>query len=579
MARKENRRKRGRHRGVASRANVDLEAHIASLGLKTVAQYQRWCRDHGLSGAANKTWQERRQERDLAQKDEIASAAESEAEEHARALRLDDLGQYRAWCRQHGLGEALHKSPRQRQKELDLAHRERSQAALKSVRRLTRRPAETITALFNGELDVGTVRTEYLKRIAALAETTPPSERDDLLSLLLHVERHGDLFASGPAIPRLGRQEGNTFIDGLAALARHRAGWVRRLEDWHPDSHGRRRQFSSLARHLLADYDLPAFMDSAWFRGQTEEAAREQAWFVHIGGGQNVRSTDVPVNLTKKMAHAFLEAPDQSTIGEALRWAQVMGQGGDGPLARALNATRLGESFEHEEFWSTVVHWLVRNPMLDPDLVGPIVDYIQSRKFDPQEIALPGGGVRIDDPPEPNFSMKSRSPLKLVGKVEEWHSLLARESRVPATEWEASGISEFDLVEGETGGPQIHWSIRELTTTRELNAEGRSMHHCVRSYAMSCRSGKQAVFSLQLSVAEGGEPAPVPDRIMTIALNPRTRSITQARGRFNATPSGHIPQGQRGRGLGDMYRACLRRSRSVVYQWADREGLHWGRNT
>ncbi len=40
-------RSRGRHRGVQSRANTDLDAHIQSLDLQTIPEDQHWCRAHG----------------------------------------------------------------------------------------------------------------------------------------------------------------------------------------------------------------------------------------------------------------------------------------------------------------------------------------------------------------------------------------------------------------------------------------------------------------------------------------------------------------------------------------------------
>jgi phosphoenolpyruvate carboxykinase (ATP) len=58
----------------------------------------------------------------------------------------------------------------------------------------------------------------------------------------------------GAAFMVLGDAEGNTFVEGLCALARHRSGWIRPLEDWRPESHNARRQFGSLARHFLARY-------------------------------------------------------------------------------------------------------------------------------------------------------------------------------------------------------------------------------------------------------------------------------------------------------------------------------------
>lgn len=577
---------------------MDLGSHIASLGLKTIGEYQRWCRDHGLSGALTKPWQERRRERALARQDTAAAASGREVEEHAVALGLSGVEEYRTWCVRHGLSDALHKGSRQRLKELDLARQERGDAALHAVRRLTRRPTETIEAIFSGDIGAGELKTEYLRRVAGVAAdlSGSPPVRAALRHLLLHLEGCADLADLTPAVAQLGAAPGNTFLDGLAALARHCDLWLRDPADWRPGTHSRQRQFGSLARHLLARYGLPAFMDSAWFRGDTPQARQQQSWFVHLGTGGNLRAAEVPVALTRRMAHCFLQAPDDCTVEQALRWGQIVGQGGDEALVRAVNVTFLGESFQAEEFWGTVIHWLVRNPMLDPEWVGPVVDYIHHRKYEPQEVPLPGGGLGRGDPAEPNFSMKSRSAVKLLRQVEEWHARLARETRASTAEWHSCGIEGFELTEQGPGGAEVCWRVCELTTTRELNAEGRAMHHCVRSYVGSCRRGKTAVFSLQLSVvepqAEGatsaltrrregtrGDPEDggrtSAERIMTVAVNPHTRQITQARGRFNALSSGRFHQHQKRRGLTDVYRACLRRSRAVLHQWAQARQLTW----
>ena len=98
--------------------------------------------------------------------------------------------------------------------------------------------------------------------------------------------------------------------------------------------------------------------------------------FLHIGSGQNIWKADIPVQLAKKMVHLFLQAPDRYTIEEALRWSQILGLEGEQPLVRAVNATRLGTTFENEAFWNSVIQFFVNNPMLDPDHVCPIVDFI-----------------------------------------------------------------------------------------------------------------------------------------------------------------------------------------------------------
>ena len=62
----------------------------------------------------------------------------------------------------------------------------------------------------------------------------------------------------------------------------------------------------------------------------------------------------------------------------------------------------------HNGFWLSVWRWFLRNPMLDRNQYGPIVDYIDNRKFMP--VAKDDGSM---EPLDPGFSMKRRDPLAL----------------------------------------------------------------------------------------------------------------------------------------------------------------------
>ena len=309
-------------------------------------------------------------------------------------------------------------------------------------------------------------------------------------------------------------------------------------------------------------------MDAAWFRTACEETSRQQAWFLHIGSDQNIRKADIPVQLTKKTAPLFLQAPDRYTIEEAQRWGQILGLEGEQPLVRAVNATRLGTTFENEAFWKSVIHFFVNNPMLDPDHVGPIVDFIYNQKYVPQEVAQPGGEVLQLPPPQPNFSVKGSSILKPLNQVEEWHRQLARDTRLPHRQWEPSGLCPFEMEENRPGsGEKVQWSIKELLSTKELQGEGKAMGHCVGSYAQNCQKGNTSIWSMQV----GFESGP-PYRVMTIAVN-GSRRITQARGRYNALPSGKLPNGSKKKAIGRDYAACLRHSKHILYLWREQEGL------
>ncbi len=505
---------------------------------------------------------------------------------HLRHLELGSVSEYQNWCRNRGLGAGLLKSPVQMKKERDLATRLRSEAALVSTRRYTRHPQHTITKLYRRELGKGRLGAEYLRKIRSLFEELEEDgpARRSLYELLLQVERYADLFGMEPAVPRFGPIPGNTFIEGLAALARHRHDWIRPLEEWRPSSHNPRRQFGSLARHLLAQYEVPAFMDMAWFRMDDRDTRRQQGWFKHIGMGYNIRTADVPVRLTKMMAHCFLHAPDDLPVEKALRWAQVVGQGGSGSLAQAVIDTRLGACFEDEDFWETVIKFLVNHPMLDPAYVGPIVDYIQNQKYEPQEVVRPGGMVEVLDPSQPNFAVKGRSIDKLIRQVDEWHEQLAREiiltddengrvtkaGRRRLVRWESSGIGGLRLTEEKKTGERWRWTIQELLSNRELVAEGRSLNHCVASYSRNCRRGNTSVWSLQVTDAQS-QRYPV----MTIALDVRRRCVTQVRGKYNALPNGKS-RGNKQQRLGEGYRKLLRQSQKIMQRWTQQEGLTMG---
>lgn len=547
MARTKQKKRRsgGRSRGVEAKANADLGGHIRSLGLQTIAEYQQWCRDHGFTTALNKAWRERRVERDARKRDAESLATEKEVLEHARSLGLDSVEAYRAWCVEHRLNDSLQKSARQRRKELELQSQEQSRQALHRVRRLTRRPRDTISALFAGELPTDDLRPEYLRTVADFElQLRTTSAHAAFRDLLLCVDRsRANLFdISTPAMSCFPASAGNTWIGGLAALAKRHAGWLQSPETWRPDSHGPRRQFAALVRHLLAQYDLPALFDTAFFTDV--DADLQVQWFEHIGGGANLRTAPgLPTVLSKRMAHEALQAPAHFTIPQALRYGQILGQEGPPDLVEAVINTRLGQSFEHEEFWSTFVHWLTRHPMLDTEWIGPMADYLHERKFTAAEDG---------EPPEPNLSMKSRSLEKLLHQTELWHSRMTRDQRVPTSQWSGCGIGEYLQHERDedTGLPLV-WKVRELTTTKELVAEGKAMNHCVRSYSRTCRTGRKAVYSVQRCLDEGRS-----ERLLTVAVDPHGRRIIQARGRHNASPLGKIAHLSK-KSLHDSYRRRL----------------------
>ena len=447
-------------------------------------------------------------------------------------------------------------------------------AAAKRQMGQTRRLIQQIGA---GTIAADDLKTVLLQRVHSGFTSLDTDGRVALQQLLLHLEGRTELLGMARGDARLGRQPGNTLVEGLIALAHHHGHWARPPEAWRPCRGSQHLQFASLSRHLFARYEVPPFMDQLWFRGCDAEARRQQGWFVHIGAGQNIRTADIPLRLTKKMAHHFLQAPRAGTVEEAFRWGQVLGLGGSPDLARAIAATRLGRSFEDEPFWSRFVQFLVRHPGLDGALIKPVVDYAYYRKYVPQEAIGVDGGIECGAPAEPNFSMKSRSLPKLLRQVERWRQRWTEDEPKAPTQWDLRRrrSAHFYLEEeDEASGRVLQWSIQELTTARSLANEGEAMSHCSASY--SSMLGKMSLWSIQ--VREGD----CTHRVMTLAVDNEQRVVTQARGRHNANPEREIGvsdaewDGDRDRGwLSAADRYYLRRSHRIMELWLAREGIEY----
>jgi hypothetical protein len=359
-------------------------------------------------------------------------------------------------------------------------------------------------------------------------------------------------FASGPS--RFGLQpnlkilrhlafycwERSALLDGLAAsrnadallaLSAYWREWLRPLDEWQPPDGDDARQLGSLIRHLLARYDVPGFMDAAWRAGLTEESVLHQSWFRHIGLGGIIRTASgLPIALTKRMAHHFIQAPDGLGILAAFRYGQVLGLGGDERLARSLLGTRLATNFQANDFWETVICWMIEHPEVGPPHHGPIIDYVQNQKF----VASIPSGLGRGHPrfvvPHPNLCMRGRTSVSLLRSVEEWHRRLGSRKGVIAS-WAPSGIPAFRVTEGN-GSARRLYAITELIASTELEEEGAAMNHCVATYAARCQSGKCSIWSL---TAED-ELEPV-RRLLTVEVLNQGRVIIQARGKCNRLPS------------------------------------------
>lgn len=451
----------------------------------------------------------------------------------AHRLRLPSIEAYQQWCEQQGFRTQLNKT----QRELEHEYRQYSKNVAKLTLKRHKRESNLqfyIKKLYSQEIRYAGLQSDVLHTIGNGFRKA--QNRRLLCDVLCQLEEKSKLLSHVD------------YVKGIISFVAHYSKWIRPFADWQPGTRNADRQFASLARHLFAKYPVPAFMDKVWQHG----SGKAKGWFIHIGMGNNIRTAPhLPITLTKKMAHHFLQAPAHYSVNAAFRWAQIHALGGNKAVADAVAETRISRHFREQDFWLSVLRFFVDNPMLDTRHYGPIVDYIWHQKYEFQMVFVGHGVAREDPPLQPNFSMRGRTPDTLLRHVDAWHRRLGKESRGGQSQWLKSKYDDFRYIEGQAESRNMKvWTIRELLNSKELVAEGRTQQHCVATYAHSCLAGSTSIWTMDLQTSYELE------KRVTIELHLRTKTIRQVRGLRN--------------------RLASREELAVIRRWASQEGFRIG---
>ena len=143
----------------------------------------------------------------------------------------------------------------------------------------------------------------------------------------------------------------------------------------------------------------------------------------------------------------------------------------------------------------------------------------------------PAGRMKLD-PPQPQFSIKGRTPQSMLRLMHDWHRSLGAGNA--SFTWAASPLQPMQLEEpsADDSAPAKRWQIIELTNSAQLRAEGAALRHCVASYDERCLRGISHIWALRFWRDEKLH------HVLTIEIDPKRRAVVQARGRANRTAFG-----------------------------------------
>src|SRR5690606_20482088 len=95
----------------------------------------------------------------------------------------------------------------------------------------------------------------------------------------------------------------------------------------------------------------------------------------------------------------------------------------------------------------------------------------------------------------------------VLRRMDQWHRELARARDLSGVEW--AGVDLPDHVieqrDPEHRDRLITWTFHQITTGKELAAEGSAMRHCVFGYKHSCMQGRCSIWSLTRTDAFGAK--------------------------------------------------------------------------
>jgi hypothetical protein len=274
--------------------------------------------------------------------------------------------------------------------------------------------------------------------------------------------------------------------------------------NWIPTGKSEATMFRAMLQRAVFKYKVPPFCYSIF-----EDTTNYSEWrqlIINIGQGASAfkelkRKISI---LTRNQAHKMMCSTDKDLLrAYYLIVAEEVGLSTS--IFNELEKYYKQPGKNLDVYLLETMTWFVRNPDLTRSEIGPISDYLSRQK--------------------PKNLLK-RTVKSVRRAMEDWHEQTYSAEKNPNIP-EKFPLSKLDnwvgTVTDSALDRKLSATVCEITTYTDLIKEGKTMKHCVASYAHSVASGVISIWRISI---EGGLN-------VTLEVSNKEKTIRQARGKYN----------------------------------------------
>ena len=271
----------------------------------------------------------------------------------------------------------------------------------------------------------------------------------------------------------------------------------------------------SLLKHLFVKYPVPESLYNEWYSDNGSLSQKWLSWFIILaqGGSLKVASKLFGWKIYSRFQHFYMQHEKSVKCQKhACIYSEIRRMGGPGFLtnyifynpAYGIDPTDFERKQTFDDFWYKTIEWLIRHcSELEHEQFEKILEWAMHKYTEAER-------------EKRTFSWKGRALQNVIRLSEKF--AITKKFGGKDIRWNSRDMNWQHLDSNDR-----IWTIKELTSAKELYEEGIFLQHCAGEYLDRCLSNETAIFSMSCNHVKR----------ITIEFDLKKGLLKQARGKKN----------------------------------------------